>query len=389
MGNAFSDCAGSSAPALMNTHNDQSESSGHFNRVESNHLQFIHTTICEEIKSGQSDVNVIELVWRHAHSQECSHKCKQLKEASISLKYTDAINIALRRKFLDTALCPSDFIEFLSNICTGAYGNKTTLEFIWDICCCFDESTNNMRDKILARDIIQLCVEVSELAHYMMLDDAFESKDDAVAMKEPRNDYRVKIIIQALTNSLLECARSCQQDFEYGGNGPNTVSADGAELVAKSEFTEWQRRVIPDLLNNSVAQFMQNLFFPSVDNGQLSRNHNRLVPILHSSKELMPRTAAKLKEGEVVPMKSTVFGLNHANPSAEQTSTDTAGRAASTMFNPEVFVFTTISRSKFGNKVSPICFVYSLNINLYLLFANDSTCTVVPCLLRNRRWMGI
>jgi hypothetical protein len=360
MGNAFSDCAGSSTPALKNsqTHNDLSESYGHFNRVESNHLQSIHTTICKEIKSGKSDVNVIELVWKHAHSQECSHKCKQLEAASTGLKYTDAVNIALRQKFLDTALCPSDFIEFLSNTCTGAYGNKTTLEFIWEICCCFDGSTNKVRDKILARDVIQLCIEVSELVHYMMFDDAFESKDGVVAMKEPRNDNRVKSVIQSLTNSLLECSRSCQQqDFEYGGNGPNTTSAGGEELVAKREFMEWQRRVVPDLLNNSVAQFMQNLFFPSVDNGQLSRNPNRLVPILHSSKELMPRTAAKLKEGEVVPMKSTVFGLNHANPSAEQTSTDTEGRAASTMFNSEVFVFTTISRSKFGNKVSPVWFV--------------------------------
>jgi hypothetical protein len=362
MGNAFSDCAGSPAPALPNsqTQNDQTESLGCFNKTESTHfhLQFIHTTICEKIRSEQSDVNVIELVWREsAHPQKYNEKCKQFKAVSTSLKYTAAINFALRQKCLDTALCPSDFIEFLSNIFTGAYGNQTTLEIIWEICC-WDESAINLKDKILACDIIQLCVEVSELAHYIMLDDAFESTGGAIVMKESRNNNRMKSIIQSLTSSLLEYARSCQQDSEYGMTLPaDMISTDGKELVSKRAFMEWQRRLVPDLLNNSLAQFMRILFF-----GQPSRNYGRFVPILHSSKELTPRTASKLKEGEVLPIKSSVFGANHAIINTEQTSTDNAGRAASTTFNPEVFVFTTISRSKFGNKASSFCFVHYPNI---------------------------
>lgn len=357
MGNAFSNCSGS-APALTasSQNNDQSESSsyGCFNKVESAHLLKVQQSVCEEIKNVQEDVDFIGVVWKHAHSCALSNgegnytsnvlqRCEQLQTVSTSLKSASALSHALMQKFI--TLDSNSFVEeFVSNLCSGAYGNKTTLDFVWEVCCC-DGSTINMKDKVPAENVIHLLLDVAELAHCMLMDDAFEM----IKLKDERNS-----MIQSLTSSVLDCATNCPKEFGFSGSSmPNAALETRDQSINKRGFMEWQRKVVPDIFHNSFEQFVQILLFPpKLDTKQtvpLFRAYKRFVPSMLSSKEMMPRTAAKLKEGEVVPMKSAVFGPNHSN---NKTSADSTGQTASTLFVPEVFVFTAISASKFGSKVS-------------------------------------
>ena len=280
-------------------------------------------------------------------------RCKQLETITRYLNVMNPLNYLLRQKFLETD--NTSFFEFLSNVCTGAYNNKTTLDFVWEMCC-YDGSKVDMTSKLSAFDIVTKCFEIAELAHYMLIEDAFElSNDGSTVLKEPRNTTRVKGTIQSLNNSLVEYTTSFQTNHDYGGLPTRkTVATDENDTVSKSEFTEWQRKIVPDLFRNSVEQFLQILLFPPEYDKQaftpLFRRHNCIVPILHSSTELIPRIASKLKNGNVVPMKSAVFGPNYAN-SQVKTNNDSTGRAPTTIFLPEVFAFTAISSSKFGNNV--------------------------------------
>ena len=62
-------------------------------------------------------------------------------------------------------------------------------------------------------------------------------------------------------------------------------------------------------------------------------------------------------------MKSALFGHNYVE---DDTSAGSTGQVATKVFAPEVFAFTTISASKFGNKVRMIS-------SFTLMYPFDST----------------
>jgi hypothetical protein len=341
-------------------------------------LQKVQQAVRDEIQIDRQ--NFLAAIWTHVHtfamfndvegrcSIKIAQRCKQLETISASLKVVDALSFALRQKiFQANNEADDDFVEFVSNISTGSFGHKHTLDFVWEICC-YDGNSVNMKDQIPAGDIILICVETGVLAHYMLLDDAYESDNNGcMTLKEERNPQRETNIAQSMTSSLLEYVNSTRDDFGYGGRTTQEpVSSNGNKTISKREFMEWQRKVVPDLFNNSVSHLLQILFFPpplfdNCSSMPLFRQYKPTVPVIHSSKELMPRTASKLKKGEVLPIKSAVFGNNYANDT--KTNNDSIGCVLTTMFSPELFVFTTISESKFGNEVR-LCFAVLL-LNLF------------------------
>lgn len=377
MGNVFSDCAESqSTLARSQNNNDNSSYYGYFNKLESNHLHNIQEAV--GARDNRKDINFIVVVWRCAHTladgggkyaSMTEQRCQRLDGICTSLNTVDALSYVLKEKLYQSHNdLKGLFVEFVSNICSGSYGHRTTLDFVWEICCC-DGVEIQTRDRIPAERIIELCIDIAELTQYMITIDTSQ-------MKEPTNASRKKAIIQSMTNSLLEYAKSnSRQDFsyEYGSNTTtNVVTSADDRSINKRDFHEWQRKVAPDLLQNSVAQFLQVLLFPpqpdkSDRSVPMFRRYNGTIPVRHSSKELLPRTAAKLKEGEVVPMKSALFGHNYVDDNTNEGST---GRAISKVFTPAVFAFTTISASKFGNKVDIMIDIYTL---IYSFGSTDLT----------------
>ena len=361
MGNAFSDCSGSSpAHALTNAQNSRPcESNGYFSEIESTHIRQVQQEAKEVAMASVNDaVHLILAIWRHAHHLGMNNseidslaniymqRYKTIETFCPCLNSMKSLTCALRQKILHGI----DFVEFVSEICSGAYGNRTTLDFVWDICCCDGEEIH-LEQTTPAKTIVGICVEIAELAHHMTLDQELE---------ESRNIKRVEAVMESFTNSLLEYANSSNQDpsFDLGGSiAANVPSTEKKESISKRTFMEWHRKVTPDLLHNSVGKFFLMLFFPPrhyliKQSETLFRKYNRIV--LHSSKELIPRTAAKLKEGEVVPMKSAVFGQNYAYTMSPTTNSLTECAATAT-FPPEVFALTTMSASKFGNEVCLCC----------------------------------
>jgi hypothetical protein len=356
MGNTF--CGNPSGPALRNSqHGDETNctdtaSLSGFSGTESAHLNSVRKSVCQETNG---DASFIGVVWKHAHfhaggghgQSQSAQRCSQLGAICNTLSISDSLNCVLKQKFNS-----DDFLEFTSIILTTGNHSRSTLDFAWEVCCC-DGSSISGKDTTPARNIIRLCLEISALVHYMLLDEAFETSNGSVSLREERNSNGEKNMIQSLTNSLLEYA-SCNggNEFDFGGHSNSTASpeANDNESITKQQFTEWQRKTLRDLLNNSIVQFFHILFFPpkynnaSATNG-LFRQYTR-PPILYSSKERMAQNAARLKQDEVVPIKS-VFGKNYM----EGAGGDSLGRLASTVSSPEVFVFTSVSASKFGNKV--------------------------------------
>eukprot|EP00956_Cyclotella_meneghiniana_P028064 scaffold64450_cov55-Cyclotella_meneghiniana.AAC.1 len=309
-------------------------------------------------------MNFIVVVWRCAHTLAdngggkyagvTEQRCQRLDAmCTRGFNAVDSLSYVLKEKLYQSQNNDVNgllFIEFVSNICSGTYGHRTTIDFVWEICCC-DGVEIEAKDRVPAEMIIELCIDIAEMTHYMIIDDTSVMKELA------NNGSRKKAILQSMTYSLLEYARSrSQQDFsyEFGGNTTTNVATITDDTsISKRDFHEWQRKVVPDLLQNSVAQFLQVLLFPPKPDDKndrsmpMFRRYNRLIPVLHSSKELLPRNAAKLKDGEVVPMKSALFGHNYVE---DDTSAGLTGQVATKVFAPEVFAFTAISAAKFGNK---------------------------------------
>lgn len=350
MGNAFSDCSGSSPTnALASSQNNNPyESCGYFSENESTHIRHVQEEAREEAMGSATDVNLILNIWRHAHRIAMNNsemdftadtniqRFKIIETFAPRLTLVNYFARVLRQKILHE----DDFVEFISKVCSGAHGDRAILDFVWQICSDGKEPSS-VEQMIPAKSLVVLCVEIAELAHCMMLDRELE---------ETRNIQRIEVMIESLTNSLLEYANSSKQDFGFEFSGPtasNVSSTEKKNSISKHTFMEWHRKVTPDFLHNSVGRFLQMLFFPPKlhdfkQSDTLFRTYTRII--LHSSKELTPRTSSKLKGGEVVPMKSVVFGCNYA-------PTTNSEFAPTSLFSPEVFALTTISVSKLGDEV--------------------------------------
>eukprot|EP00804_Cyclotella_cryptica_P022348 CCRYP_015918-RB/>CCRYP_015918-RB protein AED:0.21 eAED:0.21 QI:250/1/1/1/1/1/2/733/633 len=373
MGNTL--CGAPSAPTQATTHDAHDHdaectygSSG--TEVECKHLLNVRRSVCHE---ETAHMNFVSLIWKYAHRlaldskdieggevpQWIESRCQQIETISSSSRTYAQMNCLLRQKFL----AADDFLEFFSKILWG--NHMYAVDFAWEVCNVDGGDDIISKDSLPAKDVIQFFVQTGILVHYMHLDHAFEVVDNgSLGLREPRNLNGEQNIIQSLANSLMEYSASARglSTFEYGGH-TNTNATSGTieddASITKREFIEWQRKVVPDLLHNGIVRFFHVLFFPPEKSGDpsfanerqsaLFRRYNRLLPILHSSQEKVPRIASRLKKGEVVPSTSAVFGKNHVEIK-EKKNGDSVGCAAKTAFSPPMFVFTTISASKLGNE---------------------------------------
>ena len=293
-------------------------------------------------------------------------------------------NQSTSSEVVDKKEADEQFLEFASNMLWRhgrGHNQKNTLDFAWNVCqhICINSSGNGQSNStdgtVLAKDIIELCFQSAIMIHYMLQDDAFDNAasgdgkaNRTMALLEPRNTTAENNTIQALANSLLEYAQHYRADHKfggYGGGGGFDTSTSSAEAtnpaegtVTKREFSEWQRKVVPDLMCYSIVKFFQVLFFPP-GLSQLQQNqqptdgspqflfqqYTPTFPIIHSSKELASRNA----NTEIIPVLSPVFGSNVRKQTSD--NSDDENISATTLLSPPVFAFVSISASKFGEKV--------------------------------------
>jgi hypothetical protein len=229
------------------------------------------------------------------------------------------------------------FLETIANLLgdNDYRRNNISMEFLSCVCKSDDES-------ISAYDVVELCFEMASISHYILQENVFDDADRVNELMETRNILSENAIVHSLANSLLEFAKSCRDDGFFGG-GDNTgacrdksssIIADGR--VTKAELSDWQRQVVPDLILCSLARFLRVVLFPS-EYVLSQQNAPKPLPTVRTSKEITSQTTTKLKEGEILPLSSQIFGVN------------TNGRSAGTMLSPPIFAFASIS-PKLGEK---------------------------------------
>ena len=220
--------------------------------------------------------------------------------------------------------------------------NNASIDFL--ICACKSDDGS-----ISANHVVELCFEMASISHYLLQENAFDDSDGVIGLIETRNIASENSMVHSMANSLLEYARSYREDSFFGGYGGNTgacgdtttsssIIADGR--VTKAEFSDWQRKVVPDLINCSLASFLRVLLFPPEFAHQSSRqNAPKPLPTVRTSKEITSQTTTKLKEGEILPLSSQIFGVNTTGPTI-----------AGTLLSPPIFAFASISVPKLGEK---------------------------------------
>mmetsp|Transcript_31166 Transcript_31166/g.54145 ORF Transcript_31166/g.54145 Transcript_31166/m.54145 type:complete len:494 (+) Transcript_31166:421-1902(+) len=241
------------------------------------------------------------------------------------------MNAALEKIFMNN----DQFLEIVSNI-LGLQGHhqKDSFEFVCNVLYSSGD------ESIPAKDVVELCFHSASALHFLLQEDAF---GDTMELIERRNISEENNMIQSMTNSLLEYATNSRGNHNFGGYGDAGASTDTSTAatiadgrITKREFSEWQRKVVPDLIYCSMAKFQHVLLFP-----QSQRQTANPFPFLRSSKEITSRTTTKMKAGEIMPISSHVFGDNFMSA---------ASSTATTLLSPPVFAFTSISMPKFGDK---------------------------------------
>eukprot|EP00584_Thalassiosira_punctigera_P005888 CAMPEP_0172537696 /NCGR_PEP_ID=MMETSP1067-20121228/9249_1 /TAXON_ID=265564 ORGANISM="Thalassiosira punctigera, Strain Tpunct2005C2" /NCGR_SAMPLE_ID=MMETSP1067 /ASSEMBLY_ACC=CAM_ASM_000444 /LENGTH=606 /DNA_ID=CAMNT_0013323051 /DNA_START=155 /DNA_END=1975 /DNA_ORIENTATION=+ len=329
-----------------------------FSRQEAQHLTALRSLVCQE--EQKSERNFISMIWRCSHllslnsllqspllsiSNEleieahlAQHSPSQLAVVQKRCRKLDVLladfasmikmNAALKRIFMGN----DQFLEIVSNILHG-YHQKDSVEFIRNASC------NDCEESFSAKGAVELCFQTASVLHYILEEDAF---DDTPGLIEQRNVSEEDKMINSLANSLLEYAKNSRDDQRFGGYGGAGASAGVSATsnmlegsVTKREFSEWQRKVVPDLMYCSVAKFQHVLFFP------LKQQAANPFPFLRSSNEITSQTTTKLKAGEIIPISSHVFGKNFMS---------SAGTTSTTLLSPAVFSFVSISMPKFGQK---------------------------------------
>ena len=223
------------------------------------------------------------------------------------------------------------YMERVSNIVGlhgGSHNQTDALNFLYDILLCSDES-DETTDSISAKDVIELCFQMASVSHYILQHDL---DVPTIELIEAVNSFSEESMIQSMADSLLEYAKTSRDnDQHFGGSGTATAATTIPKgRVTKSEFAEWQRKVVPDLILSSLAKFFHLLIF--TPDGGSSQQHTPLqpCPTVRDSKEI---TSAKLKKDKAIPTSSPVFGTNTMKSPS-----------------PQMFAFSSISLSKFGEQ---------------------------------------
>ncbi len=306
-----------------------------FSIQEAQHLSSLRRLAIEEECSGSAPF--VEVLWllsrRHSASLSVQSRCQQM-----SALFSIFPSLSKLHPLEDIFNKNDRFLETLSYLIgdNESRQNSVAMEFLSCVCISDDES-------ISAYDVIELCFEMGSISHYLLQENAFDDVDSITELMGMRNILSENSIVQSMANSLLEYAKKCREDShleQYANNGTFTNSApsiiaDGK--VTKAELSRWQRKVVPDLILCSLARFLRVVLLPP-EHATSRRNAPTLFPTVRTSKEITSQTTTKLKEGEIVPLSSQIFGLN------------TNGRTAGTLLSPPVFAFASISVPKLGEK---------------------------------------
>ena len=263
------------------------------------------------------------------------NRCEWLNEIlSTFTTFEYKMNSALEDIFADE----NQYLERISNI-VSQQQQPALVDFLCSMCCDYGDGNE---DSISAKNVIEMCFQMASISHCIFqgaLGDVSE-RTATVDLLEMRNTSSEIDLIQSMTNSLIEYAKSSRHDnhfggFEYADPGVQTTNK-AATLsegrVTKRELSEWQRKAVPDLISCSLVKFMHILFF-SPGCKQLQQQTQRPHPIIRCSKEITSRTTSKLKDGEILPVSSHIFGTNTLSN-----------------LSPQIFAFSSISQSKFGEK---------------------------------------
>ncbi|KAL7428929.1 hypothetical protein ACHAXM_001466 [Skeletonema potamos] len=294
-------------------------------------------------------------------------RCQQLdiivSSSSDTLKAAARLSNTLKQVIRNNDDGNQYFLEFVSNMIWkhGRGCNQHhTLDFIWNVVAQQNDTTTAAAE-LSSVDIIEFCCQTASLLHYMLQnEDAFNLQ--SMELNERRDFDSETRIIQALNSSLNEYvteAREHEQNFAgYGVSNDNTATSSnncgaGAEgCITKREFSEWQRKVVPDILFCSAVRMFEVLFFPPelpphlmLQQRQNAKNsifqkYSRPFPILDSANEFITKTTSNANSG-LIEVSSPVFGSNVKSD---------ANNSATTLLSPPIFVFASISRTKLGEK---------------------------------------
>ena len=322
-----------------------------FSSQEAQHLSSLRRRLvaCDCEKRQSEEKSFVEILWtlsRHVHtasSTSVHSSCQRMSVLFSMFPSLRKLQVALEDVFIHNN---DRFFETLS-ILLGENDNdhsrnNASIDFL--MCAC-----NSDNGSISANHVVELCFEMASISHYLLQENAFDDSDGVIGLIETRNIASENSMIHSMANSLLEYAKIYRGDSFFGGYGGNTgacgdtttsssIIADGR--VTKAEFSDWQRKVVPDLINCSLASFLRVLLFPPEYAHQSSRqNAPKPLPTVRTSKEITSQTTTKLKGGEILPLSSQIFGVNTTGPTI-----------AGTLLSPPVFAFASISTPKLGEK---------------------------------------
>ena len=325
-----------------------------FSSREAQHLSSVRRRLvvaCDYEKRQSEEKSLVEILWTlsrhvvHTASSTSVHssRCQRMSVLFSMFPSLRKLQVALEDVFIHN---DDRFFETLS-ILLGKNDNDHSRNnaYIDFLMCACDSDDGS----ISANHVVELCFEMASISHYLLQENAFDDSDGVIGLIETRNIASENSMVHSMANSLLEYAKSYREDSFFGGYGGNTgacgdttasssIIADGR--VTKAEFSDWQRKVVPDLINCSLVSFLRVLLFPPEFAHQSSRqNAPKPLPTVRTSKEITSQTTTKLKEGEILPLSSQIFGANTAGPTI-----------AGTLLSPPVFAFASISVPKLGEK---------------------------------------
>ena len=279
-----------------------------------------------------SDASNMEARIRKVKSQ---HRCQQMGALFSLYPSLNKLNVALGKIFKEDDL----FMETLSDILgDNDYSRNNTSTNIL-ISACKQSHDDSI---ISAFDMVELCYEMASISHYLSQENASGEDTDNTSMHafvEMRNVSSENAIVRSITNSLVENAKNYRdsRDFGvgYGVVGESTKSLPITEgCVTKAEFVEWQRRVVPDLLQCTVVRFLRLILLPQ---SSFAGQYQQPLPTVRDSKGITSQTTTKLTAGEILPLSSLIFGTSTAVPNC-----------ALTLLSPPIFAFASISMTKLG-----------------------------------------
>jgi len=320
------------------------------------HLSTLRRLVLQESSNATTNQDFLMVIWQCSHLLSLNNTPSSLdtiSEFETHLMNTSPTQLELVQKrqcltellptfttlrnmnsALEVLLSSEDFVQQVSQMLVHD-NQSTTLDFLFSI---MSTSDANEESSISAKDVIKLCFEMASLSHYTLQN---YTNAPTIEVLEGINTSYENDMVQSLTNSLLEYAKSsCDNNqHDFGGYQTTTTASTAAITsitsvpegnVTKREFSEWHRKTVPDLLSCSISKFLCVLFF-SPEGTQ--SNNQKPFPIIRSCKEITSQTTTKLKEGEILPISSHVFGTN-----------------TTPHLSPQIFAFASISKHKFGEK---------------------------------------